>query len=162
MKLVITIDCENKAFDGADSGNELARILRPLPDLFEFESKSTIARRGIGANPKRLRSTNGNTVGHVRTFPFTRRSLMTQPELDARRYLQNAGRRCPVCHLEVVWHEHNQDQHSRREQRAASRSALLVQCVFRDLGRDLPPRGRSLRTAQEADATAKKTYKGGP
>jgi len=67
MKLVITIDCDNEAFDGADCGNELARILRPLPDLFEFESKGTIARR-YGANPKRLRDINGNTVGHVRSF----------------------------------------------------------------------------------------------
>jgi uncharacterized Zn finger protein len=30
---------------------------------------------------------------------------MTQPELDATRYLQHAGRQCPVCHLEGVWHE---------------------------------------------------------
>jgi hypothetical protein len=64
MRLVITIDCENEAFDGADCGNEVARILRPLTDLFEFESKSTIARR-YGANPKRLRDVNGNTVGKL-------------------------------------------------------------------------------------------------
>ena len=64
MKLVLTIDCDNEAFDGADCGAELARILRPLPDLFEFESKSTIARR-YGANPKRLRDKNGNTVGKL-------------------------------------------------------------------------------------------------
>jgi len=67
MKLVITIVCDNEAFDGADCGKELARILRPLPDLFEFESKGTIARR-YAANPKRLRDVNGNTVGHVTTF----------------------------------------------------------------------------------------------
>ena len=64
MKVVITIDCNNDAFNGADCGNELARILRPLPDLFEFESKSTIARR-YGANAKPLRDTNGNTVGKL-------------------------------------------------------------------------------------------------
>ncbi len=32
---------------------------------------------------------------------------MAQPELDATRYLQHAGRECPVCQLEGVWHEHN-------------------------------------------------------
>jgi len=64
VKLVITIDCDNEAFDGADCGNELARILRPFIDLFEFESKSAIARR-YGANPKRLRDINGNTVGKL-------------------------------------------------------------------------------------------------
>jgi len=64
MKLVITINCDNEAFNGHDCGTEIARILRPLPDLFEFESKSTIARR-YGANPKRLRDVNGNTVGKL-------------------------------------------------------------------------------------------------
>ena len=64
MKLVLTIDCDNEAFDGADCGTELARILRPLADLFEFESKSTISRR-YGSNPKRLRDINGNTVGKL-------------------------------------------------------------------------------------------------
>ena len=62
MKVMITIDCDNDAFRGADCGKELARILRPLPDLFEFESKNTIARR-YGTNPKPLRDINGNTVG---------------------------------------------------------------------------------------------------
>ena len=28
---------------------------------------------------------------------------MAQPELDATRYLQHAGRECPVCLLEGVW-----------------------------------------------------------
>jgi hypothetical protein len=64
MRIVITIHCDDAAFDGADCGNEIARILRELPDLFEFESKSTIARR-YGANPKRLRDRNGNTVGKL-------------------------------------------------------------------------------------------------
>jgi hypothetical protein len=64
MKVMITINCDNDAFRGADCGIELARILRPLPDLFEFESKSTIARR-YGANPKRLSDINGNTVGKL-------------------------------------------------------------------------------------------------
>jgi hypothetical protein len=64
MKLVITIDCDGEAFNGGDCGNELARFLRPLPDLFEFESKSTIARR-YGANPKRLRDSNGDVAGEL-------------------------------------------------------------------------------------------------
>jgi hypothetical protein len=67
MKLVITIDSDNEAFNGADCGNELTRILRPLPDFFEFESKRTIVGR-YGANPIRLRDKNGQTVGEVRTF----------------------------------------------------------------------------------------------
>ena len=66
MKLVITIDCDNEVFRGADCGNELARILRPIPDLFEFESKSTIARR-YGANPKRLRDSTNNSVSVTAT-----------------------------------------------------------------------------------------------
>jgi hypothetical protein len=48
----------------------ISRILRALPDLFEFESKSTIARR-YGANPKRLRDINGNTVGRLLPRPST-------------------------------------------------------------------------------------------
>ena len=62
MKLVITIDCETESFNGADCGNELARILRLLPDLFEYESKSEIVKR-YGVKPKRFRDKNGHTVG---------------------------------------------------------------------------------------------------
>jgi hypothetical protein len=64
MKLLITIDCDGEALNGVDCGNELACILRPLPDLFEFESKRTIARR-YGTNPKRLRDSNGDAVGEL-------------------------------------------------------------------------------------------------
>jgi hypothetical protein len=28
---------------------------------------------------------------------------MSQPTLDAARYLEHSGRECPVCHLEGVW-----------------------------------------------------------
>jgi hypothetical protein len=61
MKLEIVINCETEAFNGEDCGTVIARILRPLPDLFEFESKSTIASR-YGTSPKRLRDKNGKTV----------------------------------------------------------------------------------------------------
>jgi hypothetical protein len=64
MTVVITVDGDNDAFSGADCGNEVARILRPLADLLEFESKRTIARRHR-ANPKRLLDINGNTVGKL-------------------------------------------------------------------------------------------------
>ena len=64
MRVLITINCDNEAFDGADCGSEIARILRPLADLLDFESKRTIARR-YGANPMRLRDKNGNTVGKL-------------------------------------------------------------------------------------------------
>jgi hypothetical protein len=70
MKVMITINCDNDAFRGADCGNELSRILRALPDLCELESKSTIARRH-GANPKGLRDINGNTVGKLLPRPST-------------------------------------------------------------------------------------------
>ena len=160
MKLVITIDCENKAFDGADSGNELARILRPLPDLFEFESKSTIARR-YGANPKRLRRHERQHGWPRQNLPFTRRSLMTQPELDASRYLQNAGRQCPVCHLEVVWHERN-----RIDALVVSNVRLLVMhCWCRHCRATWVETYRLVGVhwnRSEAEAVAKKTYKGGP
>jgi hypothetical protein len=32
---------------------------------------------------------------------------MTQPDFDATRYLQNAGRESPDCLLESIWHEHH-------------------------------------------------------
>jgi len=67
MRVVITIDCDNEAFDGADCGSEIARILRPLADHLEFESNRTIA-RGYGATPKRLHDKNGNTVGDLAIF----------------------------------------------------------------------------------------------
>jgi hypothetical protein len=28
---------------------------------------------------------------------------MSQPNLDAARYLEHSGEECPVCHLEGVW-----------------------------------------------------------
>jgi hypothetical protein len=62
MKVIITIERDNEAVNGEDCGNELARILRVLPDHFEFESKSTITKRN-GGKPKRLRDNNGQTVG---------------------------------------------------------------------------------------------------
>ena len=68
MKVIITIDCRTQAFRGADCGNELARILRPLPDLLEFRSKSTIARR-YGPKPRRLRDKHGTTVGRLKIVP---------------------------------------------------------------------------------------------
>jgi hypothetical protein len=62
--MIVIFDCDNEAFNGADCGNELARILRPLPELLEFESKSTIARR-YGTRPMRFRDSDGNTVGRL-------------------------------------------------------------------------------------------------
>jgi hypothetical protein len=64
MKLEIVINCNTEAFNGADCGSEIARILRPLPDRFEFESKSAIVRR-YRTHPKRLRDKNGETVGKL-------------------------------------------------------------------------------------------------
>ncbi len=61
MKFVTTIDCDIEVFKDADCGSELARILRPLADRLEFESKSAIARR-YRARPKRLRDRDGKTV----------------------------------------------------------------------------------------------------
>jgi len=68
MKVTITIDCRTEAFRGADCGNELARLLRRLPELFEFESQSALMNR-YGPNPKRLRDKHGTTVGRLRIIP---------------------------------------------------------------------------------------------
>ena len=38
MKLVITIRCDNSAFNGQDCGHELARILQIVTDRVDFES----------------------------------------------------------------------------------------------------------------------------
>ena len=85
---------------------------------------------------------------------------MTQPDFDATRYLRNAGRQCPFCLLDGVWHEHQ----SIRDLFVKDVRLLLVSCwctrcsagwveTYRLVGvhRDRP----------EAIATAEKTYKGG-
>jgi hypothetical protein len=40
MKLVITINCDNSAFNSNDCGRELARILQIVTDRVDLESKS--------------------------------------------------------------------------------------------------------------------------
>lgn len=53
MKLTISIDCDNAAFEDSGPENELARILRDLAARLERD----------GMNPVTLRDINGNTVG---------------------------------------------------------------------------------------------------
>jgi hypothetical protein len=64
MKLVITIHCDNSAFDGSDCGRELARILQIVTDRVNLESKSDLI-RGYHDDPKSLFDINGNTVGSM-------------------------------------------------------------------------------------------------
>ena len=65
MKLVITIDCDNEAFNGQDCGRELARILQIVTDRVDLESKSDLI-RGYHGDPKSLFDTNGNRVGSMK------------------------------------------------------------------------------------------------
>ena len=65
MKLVITIDCDNEAFNGQDCGTEIANILNRIMRSMEFESKKELLRAYRG-KPHKLADTNGNTVGSLR------------------------------------------------------------------------------------------------
>jgi hypothetical protein len=62
MKLVITIACDNSAFNGKDCGRELARILQIVNDRVDVESKCDLIRR-YHDDPKSLFDINGNRVG---------------------------------------------------------------------------------------------------
>jgi hypothetical protein len=64
MKFVITIYCDNSAFNGKDCGRELARILQIATDRVDLESKSDLI-RGHHGDPKSLFDINGNTVGSM-------------------------------------------------------------------------------------------------
>jgi hypothetical protein len=64
MKLVITINCDNEAFNGQDCGHELARILQIVTDRVDLESKSDLI-RGYHGDPKSLLDINGNRVGSM-------------------------------------------------------------------------------------------------
>jgi hypothetical protein len=85
---------------------------------------------------------------------------MTPPELDAARYLQHAGRQCPVCLLEGVWHEvidarafivH--DVRLRHVSCWCTRCSATWVETYRLVGVH--------RDRQEAVASAEKTYQGG-
>ena len=64
MKLVITINIDNSAFNGKDCGRELARILQIVTDRVDLESKSDLI-RGYHDDPKSLFDINGNRVGSM-------------------------------------------------------------------------------------------------
>jgi hypothetical protein len=66
MKVEITIEMDNAAFDGADAGAELARILRKFADTLQDVSRKDLPKfAGL-----RARDVNGNTVGKIRfTLP---------------------------------------------------------------------------------------------
>jgi hypothetical protein len=66
MKVVITIDCENEAFNGADCGTELARILRLLANKLELQSKEYLTPRPGRRNRIRLVDHDGMPVGEVK------------------------------------------------------------------------------------------------
>jgi hypothetical protein len=62
MKLVITTNCDNSAFNGNHCGRELARILQIVADRVDLESKSDLI-RGYHDDPKSLFDSNGDRVG---------------------------------------------------------------------------------------------------
>jgi hypothetical protein len=64
MKLVITIYCDNSAFNGKDCGPELARILQIVTNRVDLECKSDLI-RGYHGDPKSLFDVNGNRVGSM-------------------------------------------------------------------------------------------------
>jgi hypothetical protein len=64
MKLVITIYCDNSAFNGEECGRELARILRIVANRVDLESTSDLF-RGYHDDPKSLFDITGNTVGSM-------------------------------------------------------------------------------------------------
>jgi hypothetical protein len=64
MKRVITIYCDNSAFNQESCGRELARILQLVARRVDLESKSDLV-RGYLDDPKSLFDINGNTVGSM-------------------------------------------------------------------------------------------------
>lgn len=64
MKFVITIYCDNSAFNGNDCGRELARIFQMVTNWVDLESKSDLI-RGYHDDPKSLFDINGNRVGSM-------------------------------------------------------------------------------------------------
>jgi hypothetical protein len=64
MKFVITIYCDNSAFNGKDCGRERGRILQIVMDRVDLESKNELI-RGYLDDPKSLFDINGNTVGSM-------------------------------------------------------------------------------------------------
>jgi hypothetical protein len=66
MKLVITIECENEAFSGADCATELARILRQLANKLEFQDKEYLTPRPGKRRRIWLGDHNGIAVGEAK------------------------------------------------------------------------------------------------
>ena len=66
MRVVINVDCDNEAFNGADCGSELARILRQLANKLEFEPKEILTPRPGSHIRIRLVDHNGNPVGETK------------------------------------------------------------------------------------------------
>ena len=64
MKLVITISCDNSAFNGNDCGREPARILQIVTDCVDLEPNSDLI-RGYHDDPKSLFDIDGNRVGSM-------------------------------------------------------------------------------------------------
>jgi hypothetical protein len=66
VKVVITINCDVEALNGADCGTELARILRQLARKLEFQSKEYLAPRAGKRHRIRLVDHDGIAVGEVK------------------------------------------------------------------------------------------------
>ena len=86
---------------------------------------------------------------------------MTPPDFNATRYLQNAGRQCPICLLDGVWHEHL----TIRTHVVNDVRLILVPCHCTRCNSKWVEKYRLVgvhRSAQEAVASAAETYKAGP
>ena len=163
MKLVITIDCDNEAFNGQDCGTEIANILNRIMRSMEFESKKELVARMAASRtswPTQRQHRRQSEI-HLCGRPGQRRSNMTQPELDAARYFRHAGWQCPVCLLEgAVWHEHD----AIRASVVHDVSLLLVPCHCTLCPATWVETYRLVavyRDRQEATAAAEQTYRGG-
>jgi hypothetical protein len=66
MKILIKINCGNEAFNGADCGTELARILQQLANKLEFQDKDYLTPRPGKRHRIRLVDHDGAPVGEAK------------------------------------------------------------------------------------------------
>ncbi len=62
MQLIVTIDCDNEAFRGADCGSELVHLFESYANDLEFVSQDDIL-NVYSPKPAPIFDRNGNRVG---------------------------------------------------------------------------------------------------